>query len=72
MGCTQNSFIAEVRAALHAVMGAKEPTIVIIDCKAVVGLISRLINGDQLPKGIADQDLWEHNCFYDTRARREL
>ena len=28
-----------------------------------MGLISRLINGDQLPKGIADRDLWEKIAF---------
>ena len=33
VGCTQNSYRAEVRAALHAVMGAKEPTIVILTAK---------------------------------------
>ena len=63
MGSVQNSYRAEVRAALCAVAGAKEPTMVIIDCKAVVGIIDKLLQKRGLPKGIADRDLWEKIAY---------
>ena len=60
-GPVQNSYRAEVRAALHAVTGAREPTIVIIDCKSVVGIMDKLLQGNALPPNIADRDMGKNS-----------
>ena len=57
-GAIQTSYRAEVRAVLHAVAGARENTMVVIDCKAVVRLLQSLLDGAHLPSNVADADLW--------------
>ena len=57
-GAIQNSYRAEVRAALHAVGGAKENTVIISDCKSVVNTLRNILDKQALLKNLADADLW--------------
>ena len=43
-GVIQNSYRAEVRAALHAVGGAKEDIVIISDCKSVVNTLCNILD----------------------------
>ncbi len=56
-GAAQNSFRAELAAALHAITVIKEPLHIVSDCRGVVDGIKGMILGDPPPRG-DDADLW--------------
>ena len=63
-GPIQSSYRAELRAALHVAMTAGVNVMIMADCKAVVTQFQKILEGESVPKDIADKDLWDQVVKY--------